>query len=108
MHLEKYLKEAGSSQADFGRELVPPASQALVSQWIRGVTRITLDYALQIDRISCGKVSPQDCQDMFIGSNRPAERKDDSEQSSNGEDPGPTPGSLMLRTGQPPVFELKK
>lgn len=66
MHLENYLKESGQSQGTFGAKLIPPASQGLVSQWVRGVTRITLDYALQIDRESTGLVSPQDCSDMFV------------------------------------------
>lgn len=66
MHLEEHLKETKQSQGDFGRRLTPPASQGLVSQWVRGITRITLDYALQIDRETSGSVSPQDCADMFI------------------------------------------
>lgn len=65
MHLEDHLREARQSQASFGAELNPPASQALVSQWIRGVTRVTLSYALEIERASEGKVTPQDCADMF-------------------------------------------
>jgi DNA-binding transcriptional regulator YdaS (Cro superfamily) len=69
MHLDEHLKESGQSQTEFGADLKPPASQALVSQWIRGVTRVTLDYALQIDRATCGRVTPQDCADMFQNSN---------------------------------------
>lgn len=67
MHLDKYLKQEQESQTGFGAELEPPASQALVSQWVRGVTRITLAYALQIEKLTCGKVTPQDCADMYIG-----------------------------------------
>lgn len=66
MHLDTYLKEIEESQADFGLTLSPPVSQAQVSQWCRGVTRITLNYALQIEDISGGKVSPQDCADMYV------------------------------------------
>ena len=66
MHLHDFLKESSKSQSDFGAELTPPASQALISQWVRGITRVTLSYALQIERKSCGKVTPQDCADMFI------------------------------------------
>lgn len=66
MHLEKFLKESTQSQGVFGAKLAPPASQGLVSQWVRGVTRITLDYALQIERETGGLVTPQDCADMFI------------------------------------------
>lgn len=65
MHLDEYLKEVSQSQSEFGGQLAPPASQGLVSQWIRGITRITLDYALQIERATAGRVTPQDCADMF-------------------------------------------
>lgn len=68
MHLEEHLKEKKQTQGDFGKRLVPPASQGLVSQWIRGVTRITLDYALQIDRETDGNVTPKDCADMYVES----------------------------------------
>jgi DNA-binding transcriptional regulator YdaS (Cro superfamily) len=66
MHLEEHLKETGQSQSAFGARLVPPASQGLVSQWVRGITRITLSYALEIERESGSAVTPQDCSDMFI------------------------------------------
>lgn len=65
MHLEEHLKQASLSQGEFGKTLHPPATQALISQWIRGVTRVTLDYALQIQRATDGAVSPQDCANMF-------------------------------------------
>jgi DNA-binding transcriptional regulator YdaS (Cro superfamily) len=65
MTLDEYLKEASLSQSEFGGELSPPASQALISQWVRGITRVTLDYALQIERVTNGRVTPQDCADMF-------------------------------------------
>lgn len=65
MLLADHLKEVEVSQGDFGATLNPPASQALVSQWIRGVTRVTLDYALQIERVTEGKVTPQDCLEMY-------------------------------------------
>lgn len=66
MHLEEHLKETKQSQGEFGKRLTPPASQGLVSQWVRGITRITLNYALQIERETGGAVGPQDCSDMFI------------------------------------------
>lgn len=66
MHLEKFLKEKALSQAEFGLGLAPPASQGLVSQWVRGITRVTLDYALQIERATEGQVTPQDCADMYV------------------------------------------
>jgi len=75
MHLDKFLEEEGKSQIAFGAELTPPASQSLVSQWVRGETRITLAHALDIERKSRGKVTPQDCADMYKGRavDRPAE-----------------------------------
>lgn len=66
MHLSEFLEVSNCSQSQFGAELDPPASQALVSQWVRGVTRITLTYALQIERKSNGRVTPQDCADLYV------------------------------------------
>lgn len=68
MHLSNYLEARGVSQANFGAELEPPASQSLVNQWLRGVTRITLAYALEIERKTEGNVTPQDCADMYTRS----------------------------------------
>lgn len=65
MHLDAHLKKTRQSQAEFGSTLVPPVSQALVSQWIRGETRVTLLYALQINARTEGAVTPQDCADMY-------------------------------------------
>lgn len=77
MQLGKYLDEVRKSQHAFGAELDPPASQSLVNQWLRGVTRITLAYALEIERKSQGMVTPQDCADMYTRSSaeysRPAQ-----------------------------------
>lgn len=66
MHLDKHLKETGQSQAAFGGRMDPPVSQGLVGQWCRGVTRITLKYALQIEKETDGAVTPKDCDDMFV------------------------------------------
>lgn len=65
MHLSDYRKKKGQTQAEFGGLLSPPASQGLVSQWECGETRITLDYAVQIDRITKRQVSCTDCNAMF-------------------------------------------
>lgn len=65
MQLHSYLKQTGLSQGEFGQKLAPVASQGLVSQWIRGKTRITLDYALQIETATEGQVTPKDCSEMF-------------------------------------------
>jgi plasmid maintenance system antidote protein VapI len=66
MALGKYLNDSGTSQRSFGQLLTPPVTQGQMSQWIRGTTRITLDYALQIDALS--NVSPTDCAAMFKAS----------------------------------------
>lgn len=65
MQLHSYLKKTGQSQGEFGQRLIPVASQGLVSQWIRGKTRITLDYALQIESVTGSEVTPKDCAEMF-------------------------------------------
>lgn len=44
--------------------LVPPVSQGQLSQWIKGKTRVTLSYALQINELSNGLVTPKDCAAM--------------------------------------------
>lgn len=67
MHLDEFLEEEQKSQRGFGAELDPPVSQSLMSQWVRGETRITLAYALEIERKTKGKVTPQDCADMYKG-----------------------------------------
>lgn len=67
MHLTEYRKNKKQSQAEFGALLNPTASQALVSHWERGVTRITLDYAVQIDHVTEHQVSCEDCNSMYAG-----------------------------------------
>lgn len=66
MHLREYRELNKLSQKDFGELLEPVASPGLVSQWECGVTRITLDYALQIDSHTNKQVTPQDCAAMYI------------------------------------------
>lgn len=61
MRLDEYLREHKLTQAALGALLSPPISQAQVSQWFRGITRVTLDQALQIERLTHGAVSPTDC-----------------------------------------------
>jgi len=65
MELSTWRKREGLSQSAFGAMLSPPIMQAQVSQYELGTTRITLDYALQIERISSGSITPQDCFDLF-------------------------------------------
>lgn len=65
MTLDEYLIKTKTSQGEFGSNLKPPVSQGLISQWTRGVTRITLEYALQIEELTTGDVTPRDCSGMF-------------------------------------------
>lgn len=65
MQLQQYLTDESISQASFGLMLSPGASQGLVSQWLSGKTRITLNYALQIQALSKGLVTPQECYDLY-------------------------------------------
>ncbi|MBC8642111.1 transcriptional regulator [Caballeronia sp. EK] len=65
MRLDDYLRGKRMTQAQFGELLIPPVKQAQVSQWFRGLTRVTLDQALQIERITDGEVTPADCAALF-------------------------------------------
>lgn len=65
MHLDEYRKEKKLSQKQFGLLLAPPASPSLVSQWECAITRITLDYSLEIFRVTDGLVTGADCSAMF-------------------------------------------
>lgn len=65
MRVDQYLEEVGLTQAAFASRLVPPVTQSLVSQWVRGRTRITLEQALAIEGMTGGKVSPRDCAEMY-------------------------------------------
>ncbi|MCW3678239.1 helix-turn-helix domain-containing protein [Burkholderia cenocepacia] len=65
MRLDDYLKEKKLSQAAFAALLTPPVTQSLVSQWIRGTVRVTLDQALQVQKLTAGAVAPQDVADMY-------------------------------------------
>jgi transcriptional regulator with XRE-family HTH domain len=67
MHLTEYRKKKKQTQAEFGALLNPPASQSLISQWERGEVRITLDSAVQIDRVTEHEVSCEDCNAMYRG-----------------------------------------
>lgn len=65
MRLDDYLREHKLTQAQFGAKLNPAVSQAQVSQWVRGITRVTLEQALQIDQVTGGAVGPADCAALF-------------------------------------------
>ncbi|TDV06038.1 helix-turn-helix domain-containing protein [Paraburkholderia caballeronis] len=64
MRLDEYMREHRLTQAALGARLVPPVTQSQVSQWFRGITRITLEQALQIQVLSGGLVTPADCADV--------------------------------------------
>lgn len=65
MRLDEYLTAKKISQGAFGALLTPPVSQTLVSQWNRGVTRVMLDQAIQIENITEGQVTPRDLACMY-------------------------------------------
>jgi DNA-binding transcriptional regulator YdaS (Cro superfamily) len=65
MGLDEFLKVEGLTQEELAALYDPPITQGLVSHWIRGRTRMSLDYALQTVRITGGKVTPEDCAAMF-------------------------------------------
>lgn len=65
MRLDEYLTAKKMSQGAFGALLTPPVSQTLVSQWNRGVTRVMLDQAIQIETLTEGQVTPRELADMY-------------------------------------------
>lgn len=60
MKLRDYLSKHSLTQQQFGQLLVPPASQACVSHWINGRLRVSLDVAVQIERLTAGQVAVED------------------------------------------------
>lgn len=65
MQLSEFLKAKGLTQSAFGQLFEPPVSQGLVSQWLVGRVRMTLDQALQAKSLSRGLVCPEDCAALF-------------------------------------------
>ncbi|MCP3709754.1 helix-turn-helix domain-containing protein [Paraburkholderia sp. CNPSo 3274] len=65
MRLDEYLTAKKMSQGVFGALLNPPVSQTLVSQWNRGVTRVMLEQAIQIEVLTEGLVTPRELAEMF-------------------------------------------
>lgn len=65
MRIDEFRNHKNLSQEAFGALLSPPASQSLVSQWENGVTKITLDRALEIEDMSGGLITARECQQMF-------------------------------------------
>ena len=60
MNLRDYLKAEGLTQEAFAKKLCPPVSQGKVNHWLSGSRRVSLAEALQIEQISCGKVTLRD------------------------------------------------
>lgn len=71
MNPAEYVAEKNLSQQDFAACFDPPVSQGLVSQWFRGVTRMTLQQAIQASRFSEGAITVEECAELF---ERPPER----------------------------------
>lgn len=65
MRLDDWMRENKLNQASLGARLNPPVSQGAISQIMRGDVRMRLDYALQIEEITCGAVTPKDCAELF-------------------------------------------
>lgn len=68
MRLDEYRKKKQLSQRQFGELLEPQASAGLVSQWECGVTRVTLDFAHEIQAKTNNEVTTEECAAMFIES----------------------------------------
>jgi DNA-binding transcriptional regulator YdaS (Cro superfamily) len=68
MRLDEYMREQKLGQASLGAKLNPPVTQGAISQWMRGEVRVRLDYALQIEALTGGRVTPKECADLFRSS----------------------------------------
>jgi DNA-binding transcriptional regulator YdaS (Cro superfamily) len=64
MKLNEYLVEQAMSQSDFAKKL--GVVQGLVWQWLHGRTRITAERAVEIERVTDGKVARHELRpDLF-------------------------------------------
>ena len=72
MPLDHYLTKRRISQSDFGALLEPPVTQGAISQWVQGVTRVSLHRALEIQARTKGAVTVKDCASMFGRTKEPA------------------------------------
>ena len=66
MKLGDLIDSKGITQADLGGMLTPPVSQSLVSQWINGITRITLARALEIEEVTDKEVTVRECFELVV------------------------------------------
>jgi len=55
MNISTYLQQTKTTQQDFASQL--GISQGLVSQWLLSRTTVTADRAVQIEKITNGKVT---------------------------------------------------
>ena len=65
MDLKTYLETAKKTQAEFAEDL--DVTQGLVSQWLRGVTRITAERCRDIERVTNGRVTVHDLRPDIFG-----------------------------------------
>jgi DNA-binding transcriptional regulator YdaS (Cro superfamily) len=63
MGLKEYLET--TTQADIARLL--GCSQGLVSQWLSGVQRVTAERAVQIEKVTDGKVTAAELRPDLFG-----------------------------------------
>jgi len=72
MNLKTYLKRSKKSQTEFADKL--GVTQGLVSQWLKGVTAITPERAIDIEDATEGQVTRYDLRpDIFGRSPQPAD-----------------------------------
>lgn len=70
--LAAYLEKHGISQGDFAKKFTPPVTQGLVWQWLQWLenpakgTRITVERAKEIERITAGEVRAFDQRPDFF------------------------------------------
>ena len=60
MRLVDYLESKGVTQIEFGKSLNPVASQAQISHWIIGRSRVSVARAVEIERLTHGAVRVED------------------------------------------------
>lgn len=72
MNLRDYLKSNRITQAEFAKRLDPPVSQGKVNHWLHGARRVSLVEAIQIERITEGKVRLQDLAQSPVKTAQPA------------------------------------
>lgn len=59
--LRIWRKRRKLNAAEFAQMLTPAPHKTLITHWERGTKSVTLDYALQIAKITRREVTPEDC-----------------------------------------------